>query len=139
MGAVKTTQLPAANPTNIDDTVLVPVVDTLGASVKASVGQLITGAGMLTSLTGDVTTVGNVATIADDAVDGDKIADAGVGRDKLEHMSAERLMGRGDSGTGEVESITLASTLQMVGTQLGVTPGGTAFHGLIMHRAFGGL
>jgi hypothetical protein len=43
--------------------------------------------------------------------------------DKVQAISSPRLLGRGSSGTGPVEQITLGAALAMSGTLLNVTPG----------------
>jgi uncharacterized protein DUF5907 len=68
------------------------------------------------NLTGDVTTSGGVAaTIAADAVTYAKMQNV---------SAASKLLGRGDSGSGDPEEITLGSGLAMAGTTLSATGGG---------------
>jgi hypothetical protein len=43
--------------------------------------------------------------------------------DKVQAISSPRLLGRGSSGTGPVEQITLGPTVALAGTVLNVTPG----------------
>jgi len=71
------------------------------------------------SLTGDVTGSGTgsfAATISNDAVT----------YAKLQNVSAaSKLLGRGDSGSGDAQEITIGSGLAMTGTTLSATGGGT--------------
>ena len=70
------------------------------------------------TLTGDVTGSGTgsfAATIANDA----------VSYAKIQHVSAaSKLLGRGDSGSGDVQEITIGSGLAMTGTTLSASGGG---------------
>lgn len=70
------------------------------------------------ALTGDVTTTaGSVAaTIANDAVTYAKMQNV---------SAASKLLGRGDSGSGDVQEITIGSGLAMTGTTLSATGGGS--------------
>jgi len=68
-------------------------------------------------LSGDVTTAGGLATaIANNVVTYAKMQDISAG---------SRLLGRGDSGAGDPEEITIGSGLSMTGTTLSATGGGT--------------
>ena len=73
----------------------------------------------VTALTGDVTASGPgsvSATIANDAVT----------YAKMQNVSAlSKLLGRGDSGAGDVQEITIGSGLTMTGTTLSATGGGS--------------
>lgn len=76
------------------------------------------GGGLQTSaFTGDVTKSagGTATTIANDAVTYAKMQNV---------SAASRLLGRGDSGSGDVEEITLGSGLTMTGTTLSASGGG---------------
>ncbi len=75
-------------------------------------------AGQFPALTGDVTTTaGSVAaTIANDAVTFAKMQNV---------SAASKLLGRGDSGSGDVQEITIGSGLAMTGTTLSATGGGS--------------
>ena len=77
-----------------------------------------TGTGIQTSaFTGDVTKAagGTVTTIANDAVTYAKMQNV---------SAASRLLGRGDSGAGDVQEIILGSGLTMTGTTLSASGGG---------------
>ena len=70
------------------------------------------------TLTGDVTGSGTgsfAATIANDAVSYAKIQNV---------SAASKLLGRGDSGSGDVQEITIGSGLAMTGTTLSASGGG---------------
>lgn len=76
------------------------------------------GGSGITALTGDVTASGSgsvAATIANDAVTYAKIQNV---------SAASKLLGRGDSGSGDVQEITLGSGLTMTGTTLSASGGG---------------
>jgi hypothetical protein len=91
----------------------------------ATGGGTVTGASSGTNtgdqtitLTGDVTGSGTssfAATIANDAVSYAKIQNV---------SAASKLLGRGDSGAGDVQEITLGSGLTMTGTTLSASGGG---------------
>lgn len=78
------------------------------------------------ALTGDVTTsAGSLATtIANNAVTTGKILNNNVTYAKLPSQSASTLLGRGDSGAGVPEVISIGSGLSMTGTTLSATGGG---------------
>lgn len=91
------------------------------------------GAPGLDELTGDVTagpgSGAQVATIADDAITTIKIIDDAITTPKIvddaitfakiQNVSAaSKLLGRGDSGAGDIEEITLGTNLSMAGTTL---------------------
>jgi hypothetical protein len=69
------------------------------------------------ALTGDVTASAgsDVTTIANDAVTYAKIQNV---------SAASKLLGRGDSGSGDVQEITLGTNLTMSGTTLNASGGG---------------
>lgn len=78
---------------------------------------------------GDVTVSGGGATWT---IDNDTITYA-----KMQNVSAaSRLLGRGDSGSGDTQEITIGSGLQIVGTELSATGGGGGLsHPQVMTRA----
>lgn len=79
--------------------------------------QTASGTG-ITALTGDVTASGSgsvAATIANDAVTYAKMQNV---------SAASKLLGRGDSGSGDTQEITLGSGLTMTGTTLSASGGG---------------
>ena len=92
--------------------------DAVGAMVDASLTYVdATPLLQRAALTGDVTaTAGsNATTIAADAVTYAKMQNVSV---------ASKLLGRGDSGAGDVQEITLGTNLSMSGTTLNATGGG---------------
>ncbi len=97
-----------------------PEVQTL-ATLKTDLGLTGTNSGDQTiTLTGDVTGIGTgsfAATIANDAVIYAKMQNV---------SAASKLLGRGDSGSGDVQEITLGSNLTMTGTTLSASGGGGA-------------
>jgi hypothetical protein len=62
--------------------------------------------------------------LAGGAVDGGTIDDGSITLSKLQPIPSPRLLGRGSSGNGPVEQITLGTGLAMTGTVLSVTAGG---------------
>jgi hypothetical protein len=88
-------------------------------SITVGGGIEFTGAGALrtTAFTGDVTKTagGTSLTIANDAVTFAKMQNV---------SAASRLLGRGDSGSGDPQEITLGSGLTMTGTTLSASGGG---------------
>ena len=62
--------------------------------------------------------------LAGGAVAGDAIADGSITLDKLQAIASPRLLGRGSSGVGPVEQITIGTGLAMTATVLSVTAGG---------------
>lgn len=62
--------------------------------------------------------------IASDAVTTAKILNSNVTFAKLEDLTASKLLGRGDSGTGAPQSVTIGSGLTMTGTTLSASGGG---------------
>lgn len=91
--------------------------DAVGAMVDATL-VYVDGTPLLTraALTGDVTAAqaSNVTTIANDAVTYSKMQNV---------SAASKLLGRGDSGSGDVQEITLGSGLTMTGTTLSASGG----------------
>jgi hypothetical protein len=96
-----------------------------------SSGELVFGTpagGGISALTGDVvaTGPGSVgATIQVGAVTSSKVADDAIAYSKMQNVSAAvRLLGRGSSGGGDVQEITLGTGLEMNATQLRVQASG---------------
>lgn len=88
-------------------------------------------AGGITQLTGDVTagpgSGSQAATLANNSVVTAKILDANVTYAKIQDVSAaSKLLGRGDSGAGDVQEITLDASLTMTGTTLAASGGGSS-------------
>jgi Repeat of unknown function (DUF5907) len=105
----------------ISDTGAVTGVTTLGAS-GAITGSNLSGTNtgdQTITLTGDVTGSGTssfAATIANDAVT----------YAKMQNISAaSKLLGRGDSGSGDAQEITIGANLTMTGTTLSASGGGS--------------
>lgn len=94
-------------------------LDLTVAQVKTMLSLTGTNSGDQTiTLTGDVTGSGTgsfAATIANDAVTYAKMQNV---------SAASKLLGRGDSGSGDVQEITLGSGLTMTGTTLAASGGG---------------
>jgi hypothetical protein len=93
-----------------------------------------TGAGTIqrAALTGDVTASAgsNATTIANDAVTYAKMQNV---------SAASRLLGRGDSGSGDPEEIQLSADFAMTGTTLGVAANASASDMLLRHSFIGGI
>jgi Repeat of unknown function (DUF5907) len=58
------------------------------------------------------------------ATDGGEITDGSITLDKLQPIPSPRLLGRGSSGNGPVEILSLGTGLAMTGTILSVTAAG---------------
>jgi hypothetical protein len=99
-----------------------------------------TGGGIPIGNRGDITVTdgGNTWTINNDAVTNakigtgavteTKIANDSVTYDKIQNISsASKLLGRGDSGSGNTEEITIGSGLTMTGTTLSASGGGGGY------------
>lgn len=100
-------------------------VTTTGSPANGNLTKF-SGATSITNgdLSGDVTTSGTLAaTIANNAVTYAKLQDV---------SAASKLLGRGDSGAGDPQEITLGSGLTMTGTTLSATTGGG---GTVTHTA----
>lgn len=117
-----------------DQTTIVGITGTLAEFNTALTGaDFATGGGTVTgtntgdqtiTLTGDVTGSGTgsfAATIANDAVTYAKLQNVSV---------ASKLLGRGDSGSGDAQEITLGANLTMTGTTLAAAAGGSGNFGV---------
>jgi hypothetical protein len=97
----------------------------------------------ITQLTGDVTagpgSGSQTATIANDAITTIKILDANVTKAKIEDISADTLLGRGNGGgAGVPEEITLGANLALTGTVLDTISSGGSPWVLIEARVMSG-
>lgn len=128
-GVVTTGTQTFAGAKTFTGTVTIPTPFTLGAVSVTPTGTELNFVDGVTSsiqtqldgkqagpLTGDVTTSGAAATIANDAVTYAKMQNVSV---------ASKLLGRGDSGAGDVQEITIGGGLAMTGTTLSATGGGS--------------
>lgn len=77
-----------------------------------------------TANTGDVAIFANSEQITGGLVQTANLAAAAVTFAKMQSLSASVLLGRGDSGSGDPQEITLGSNLTMTGTTLSATGGG---------------
>jgi hypothetical protein len=102
-------------------------------AVKAYVDSVATGGATIT-LTGDVTGSGTGSFAA-------TIANGAVTYAKMQNVSAaSKLLGRGDSGAGDVQEITLGTGLSMTGTTLSASGGGgSSSLDLVSYTFAGGL
>ncbi len=94
-------------------------VTTTGSPASGNLTKF-SGAGSITNgdLSGDVTTSGTLAaTIANDAVTYAKMQNV---------STASKLLGRGDSGSGDTQEITLGTNLTMSGTTLNASGSGSS-------------
>lgn len=117
----------AGNPTlTVPDSAQLNIAKVVNLTTNGIV-RVGSGDGTLSSaeLSGDVTTSGsNATTIANNAVTTVKILDANVTYAKIQDVSAaSKLLGRGDSGAGDVQEITLGTGLSMSGTTLNSSGG----------------
>jgi hypothetical protein len=82
-----------------------------GGQITSAVANATLAATVTTNanLTGDVTSTGNATTIANDAVTYAKMQNV---------SAASKLLGRGDSGSGDTQEITIGTGLTMTGTTL---------------------
>lgn len=111
-----------------------------------------TGAGVSTSIADSVLTVTVSGGGGGGVSDGDKgdivvsgggavytIDNDAVSYAKMQNVSAaSKLLGRGDSGSGDVQEITLGSGLTMTGTTLSASGGGGGGNSVTVSVAFGG-
>lgn len=120
------TQVGLGNVTNNTQTQAAIVPNT-----APSAGQILAGnaggtAYAPVSMSGDATLASTGAlTIANNAITTAKISNANVTYAKLPSESASTLLGRGDSGAGDTQVISLGSGLSMSGTTLSATGTGS--------------
>jgi len=78
------------------------------------------------ALTGAITAAAgaNATFLAADAVQTTNVANAAITKAKIENVTASKLLGRGDSGAGAPQEITIGSGLSLSGTTLSATGGG---------------
>ena len=134
MSTLKITGMTAVSGANLDDTALLEVVDNLSTTKKATVAQLRTALGAVTSLTGDVTATGPGAAAA-------TIAARAVTIAKFQAISTARLLGRTTASSGDIEEIAVGSGLTLAAGTLSASAAATVAPSttLLTQRAFGGL
>jgi hypothetical protein len=123
-GVPQTATITAAARTVLDDTTVSAMVDTLGGSASTGTGGLVraTSATLVTPILGTPTsgTLTNCTGLPTTGIVNDAVTYA-----KIQNVSAaSRLLGRGDSGSGDPEEIILGSGLTMTGTTLSASGGG---------------
>jgi len=95
----------------------------VATSITLGTGIEFTGSNSIqrSALTGDVTASAgsNTTTIANNAVTTAKILDNNVTLAKFQQIATDSLLGRDSSGTGNIEVISLDSTLSLFGGSLG--------------------
>lgn len=104
---------------SVDSADSILILDATDSTVKkATVSQLPSGSGVSDGDKGDisVTSSGTVWTIDNDAVTYAKMQNV---------SAASKLLGRGDSGSGDVQEITLGTNLSMSGTTMNAAGGGS--------------
>lgn len=95
-------------------------------TLSSSTSNIISGSTVQrAALTGDVTASqnSNATTIANNAVTTAKIENSAVTHAKYQNIATQRILGRGATGTGNVQELTLGSNLSISGSTLNATSG----------------
>jgi hypothetical protein len=82
-----------------------------------------------------VSSTGTVLTVDTDAITTNKIADDNVTFAKTQNIATDKLLGRGTTGAGSIEEITLGTNLSFSGTTLNAAGGGGSTAAPVFVRA----